>query len=268
MELLLARARALAATGQLPRARRAAGEPRTDAARGIAAEVRLITACAGVEHLLGRHEQAHARLVSAMDGLPDQASAAGVELMIELAMDGFHLMDYRRMSDWAEKALATAQGIVDRPLAAAAAAVLAFANAANGAIAVAETRSTQAAAMVADLSDDQLAVRLDAAVHLSGAELYLDRYPEAEAHAERAMTVGLATGQSELVPLAYSILGQVKLLRGRLTKQATCSTTPSRARDCPATSRPSQETWSTDLSPRLPRVTSTWRWAQRRRTPT
>ena len=72
--------------------------------------------------------------------------------------------------------------------------------------------------MVADLSDDQLAVRLDAAVHLAGAELYLDRYPEAEAHAERAMAVGLATGQSELVPLAYSILGQVKLLRGRLSE--------------------------------------------------
>ena len=72
--------------------------------------------------------------------------------------------------------------------------------------------------MVADLSDDQLALHLDAAVHLAGAELYLDCYPEAEAHAERAMAVGLATGQSELVPLAYSILGQVKLLRGQLAE--------------------------------------------------
>ena len=217
VELLLARARALAATGQFAEAHAALQESLgLMPPEALPLQVRLITACAGVEHLLGRHEQAHARLVSAMDGLPDQASAAGVELMIELAMDGFHLMDYRRMSDWAEKALATAQGIVDRPLATAAAAVLAFANAANGAIAVAETRTTQAAAMVADLSDDQLAVRLDAAVHLSGAELYLDRYPEAEAHAERAMTVGMVTGQTELVPLAYSILGQVRLLRGRL----------------------------------------------------
>jgi ATP/maltotriose-dependent transcriptional regulator MalT len=72
--------------------------------------------------------------------------------------------------------------------------------------------------MVADLPDDQLAVRLDAAVHLSGAELYLDRYREAEAHAERALTVGLVTGQTELVPLAYSILGHVRLLLGRLSE--------------------------------------------------
>ena len=43
---------------------------------------------------------------------------------------------------------------------------------------------------------------------------------EAEAHADRAMAVGLATGQSELVPLAYSILGQVKLLRGQLAEAA------------------------------------------------
>jgi len=85
---------------------------------------------------------------------------------------------------------------------------------------MAETRRREAAAMVADLPDHELALHLDAAVHLAGAELYLDSYQEAEAHADRAMTVGLATGQSELVPLAYSILGQVKLLRGQLTEAA------------------------------------------------
>ena len=58
--------------------------------------------------------------------------------MIALAMDGFHLMDYARMCEWADRALTTAEGIDDRPLAAAAAAVLAFANAANGATAVAD----------------------------------------------------------------------------------------------------------------------------------
>ena len=143
VELLLARARALAATGQFPEGHAALLESlRLVPPDALQIRVRLTTACAGVEHLLGRHDQAHARLVSAMEGLQDPASPAAVELMIELAMDGFHLMDYRRMSEWAEKALTTAQGIDDRPLAAAAAAVLAFANAANGAIAVAETRST------------------------------------------------------------------------------------------------------------------------------
>ena len=76
----------------------------------------------------------------------------------------------------------------------------------------------EAAALVADLDDAELALRLDAAVNLAGAELYLDRYEEAEAHAERALAVARATGQSEFIPLAVSILGQVKLLRGHLAE--------------------------------------------------
>ena len=63
-----------------------------------------------------------------------------------------------------------------------------------------------------------MAQRLDAIANLAGAELYLDRYPESEAHAERALAVARATGQSELIPLADSIRGQVKLLRGKLAE--------------------------------------------------
>ena len=122
------------------------------------------------------------------------------------------------MRTWAERALRTAQPLDDRPLTAAAAALLAFASAASGATADAETHCTEAAVLVADLADDELALRLDAAANLAGAELYLDRYADAGAHAERAMAVGLATGQSEFIPLPYSILGQVKLLRGQLAE--------------------------------------------------
>ena len=221
MELLLARARALAATGQFAQSHSALRESfDLVPPQAVALRVRLTTACAGVEHLLGRHEQAHGRLVSAMERLSEQASPAAAELMIALAMDGFALMDYGRMREWAERAVTTAHTLGDRPLAAAATAVVAFACAADGAIAVAETRRHEAAAMVADLSDHQLALHLDTAVHLGGAELYLDCYQDAEAHADRAIAVGLATGQSELVPLAYSILGQVKLLRGQLAEAA------------------------------------------------
>jgi DNA-binding CsgD family transcriptional regulator len=221
VELLLARAKALAATGQFAQSHSALRESfDLVPPQAVALRVRLTTACAGVEHLLGRHEQAHGRLVSAMERLSEQASPAAAELMIALAMDGFALMDYGRMREWAERAVTTAHTLGDRPLAAAATAVVAFACAADGAIALAETRRHEAAAMVADLSDHQLALHLDTAVHLAGAELYLDCYQDAEAHADRAIAVGLATGQSELVPLAYSILGQVKLLRGQLAEAA------------------------------------------------
>jgi DNA-binding NarL/FixJ family response regulator len=219
VELLLSRARALVATGQFAEGHAALlesiGLVPTEA---VALRVRLTTACAGVEHLLGRHEEAHARLASTVDGLSDPGSSEAATLMIELAMDGFFQMDYELMHEWAERAVSTARPLGDRPLSAAAVAVLAFASAAGGATEEAETHRSEAATLVADLDDAELALRLDAAANLSGAELYLDRYEEAEAHAERALSVARATGQSEFIPLAYSILGQVKLLRGQLAE--------------------------------------------------
>jgi ATP/maltotriose-dependent transcriptional regulator MalT len=219
VELLLARARVLAASGQFAEGHAALLESiGLVPPEAVALRVRLTTACAGIEHLLGRHEDAHARLVRAMEGLHDPASPEAAALMIELAMDGFFLMEYERMRMWAERALRTAQPLGDRPLTAAAAALLAFASAASGATADAETFRAEAAALVDALADEELALRLDAAANLAGAELYLDRYEDAGTHAERAMAVGLATGQSEFIPLPYSILGQVKLLRGQLAE--------------------------------------------------
>ena len=219
VELLLSRARALVATGQFADGHSALletlGLVPTESA---ALRVRLTTACAGVEHLLGRHEEAHARLADAVAGLSDPGSSEAATLMIELAMDGFFRMDYELMHAWAERALSAVQPLDDRPLTAAAVAVLAFASAASGATEEAGTRCSEATALVADLEDSMLAVRLDAAVNLAGAELYLDRYEEAEAHADRALSVARATAQSEFIPLADSIRGQVKLLRGQLAE--------------------------------------------------
>ena len=70
--------------------------------------------------------------------------------MIELAMDGFFRMDYELMREWAERALSTARPLGDRPLTAAAVAVLAFAGATSGATPEAEAHRSEAAALVAD----------------------------------------------------------------------------------------------------------------------
>jgi ATP/maltotriose-dependent transcriptional regulator MalT len=140
--------------------------------------------------------------------------------MVELAMDGFFRMDYGPMREWAGRALSAARPLGDRPLTAAAVAVLAFGNAASGATKGAEKHLVEAAVLVDDLDDDALALRLDAAANLAGAELYLERYEQAAAHSERALSVARKTGQSEYIPLPYSILGQVKLLRGQLVDAA------------------------------------------------
>jgi ATP/maltotriose-dependent transcriptional regulator MalT len=221
VELLLSRARALVATGQFADGHAALLESiGLVPAESLGLRVRLTTACAGVEHLLGRHEEAHARLAGAMDGFAEPGSPEAAALMVELAMDGFFRMDYGRMREWAERALGAARPLGDRPLTAAAVAVLAFGAAASGATEEAKTHLSEAGDLVADLDDDALALRLDAAANLAGAELYLDRYEDAAAHAERALSVARKTGQSEYIPLPYSILGQVKLLCGQLVEAA------------------------------------------------
>ena len=221
VELLLARAGALTATGQFAESHDALLESLDLAPReSLALQTRLTTACAGVEHLLGHHEEAHARLANALNRLPDPGSPEAVALMIELAVDGFYRMEYEPMRDWATQALEAARPLGVNSLTAAAAAVLTLAVAFTGAIAEAEKQRLEAVALVDALSDAELALRLDAASNLAAAELYLDRYEEAGAHAERAMAVGLATDQASIVPFVSPVLGCVRVFRGRLAEAA------------------------------------------------
>jgi ATP/maltotriose-dependent transcriptional regulator MalT len=221
VELLLARAGSLAAIGQFSESHSALLESiALVPGEATAMFVRLTTACAGVEHLLGRHEEAHARLLNALENLEDPGSPEAVALMIELAVDGFYRMEYEPMREWAERALSAVRPLDDRPLTAAALATLAYAAVLTGAMADAETNRWEAAALIDGLSDRDLALRLDAAVHLAAAELDLERFSAAGAHAERAMSVGQATGQSDIVPILVYCLAWVRRRRGELAGSA------------------------------------------------
>ena len=219
VELLMARAGALAASGQYAEAHSILLESMALAPEvPVGARVQLATACAGVEHLLGLHDDAHARLHGALSDLGDSSSPEAVALMLELATDGFFRMEYGPMREWAARALSAARPLQRRSLTAAAAAAAAWAGALDGAIAQAETDRREAAALVDAMSDRELALRLDAAVNLAGAELYLDRFHESGAHAERAISVGRATGQTAVVPMTSSILAWVRMVLGQLTQ--------------------------------------------------
>jgi DNA-binding CsgD family transcriptional regulator len=183
-----------------------------------ALRVRLTTACAGVEHLLGRHEEAHARLLYALENLEYSGSPEAVALMIELAVDGFYRMEYELMYKWAERALSAARPLESQPLTAAALGTLAYAAALSGAMRRADTHRSEAAAIVDALSDQDLALRLDAAVNLAAAELDLERFADAGVHAERAMTVGQATGQSDIVPILVYTVAWVRRRCGELAE--------------------------------------------------
>src|SRR4051794_8579346 len=221
VELLAATATSLAITGRFTEAYEALAESLglLDAA-GSAPRVRLVAACARVEHLLGRHEQAHERLAAALADLPDATGADAVSLMLELAADEVYRLRYQAGQEWAQHAVDAARPIGDPALEAAALATLARALSWGGEPVRGEQVRAEAAAIVDTLTDEDLAGRLDAAVNLASAEIYLDRFLEAAAHAERALAIGRATGQGQLFPGIYATLGVAQCMLGRLTDAA------------------------------------------------
>ena len=221
VELLLARAGALATYGHFVEAHSALLESIDLVPQdAVALRVQLTTACAGVEHLLGHHGHAYTRLTRALDDLAEPDSAEAAALMIELAFDGVHRMEFERIEPWAQRAIHVARPLGDRALTASAAAILAWGTALTGAVDDGEAYRAEAAHLVDELTDQELAARLDSAVNLAGAELYLDRFDDAGTHAERVVAVARQTGQPAYVPFAFMLLAWVRMLRGELADGA------------------------------------------------
>jgi DNA-binding NarL/FixJ family response regulator len=218
--LLLARAGALAAAGHFADSHEALLEAIAIVPEwSRALRTTATTACARVERFLGRYEQAHARLVGALRDLPEPASVESVGLLIEVTLNEFYRSRYEAMHDWAGRAVSAAKELGDAALMAAGFAMSALADAITGSTETARSHRAEAAALVDGLSDDELSLRIDAAAWLAAAELYLDLYPEADAHASRALTLARATGRGD--PFGpYQILPRVWYVRGRLAQAA------------------------------------------------
>jgi DNA-binding NarL/FixJ family response regulator len=219
IELLLPRAEALAATGHFADSHQALLEALAIVpAESIALRARLTARCAGVERLLGRYEQAHARLLSALRSLPDPASDESAALLIELTVNEFYRSRYDAMHDWAGPAVSAARSTGSAALTAATLAISALAYAITGPTDTARSLRAEAAALVDGLSDEELAVRLDAAGWLAAAELYLDLYPAADLHASRVLALGRAIGRADPFFRLYQILPRVWYVRAKLSE--------------------------------------------------
>jgi ATP/maltotriose-dependent transcriptional regulator MalT len=219
--LLVARSAALTAAGRFDDSHSALLEALAivpDDSHALRA--RLARACAGVESNLGHQKQAGDRLASALERLPDQDSPEGVALMLELTVNALWRTRHEAMHEAAERAVEAARRLGDAPMTAAALAELALANSIMGAPDQADSNRSEAAALVDSLSDDELAGHLEAAAWLAGVELYLDRYADGEAHANRALAVARATGQGELFLLLAATLGGLLRQRGKLVEAA------------------------------------------------
>jgi ATP/maltotriose-dependent transcriptional regulator MalT len=219
--LLLARAGALAAAGHFADSHEALLEaiaivPEHE----TALRTTVTTACAGVERFLGRYEQAHARLVRALRVLPEPASAETVELLIELTLNEFYRSKYDTMQHWARRAVGDARMLGDPALTALALAMPALAAAMTGSTETARSQRGEAAALVDELPDDELAIRPEAASWLAAAEIYLDLYAEADVHASRAFALARASGRGDPLFRLYPILPRVWYVRGKLAEAA------------------------------------------------
>lgn len=218
--LLVAHARALAQVGDFTAAREALITALRTKGQTPYVRARMIAGCATAERLLGRYDEARARVRRGLDELPDQAGREGVLLMAELAVDGFLRTDWPLMWEWGRKALAAARTLDDPPALAASTAMAALGDAFAGRIDDAQRHCDAASRLVDALPDEQFAQRVDAGLHLMGAELYLDRLADALRHGQRALDVGRATGQGNLFPILVPALGACYELCGRVPESA------------------------------------------------
>ncbi len=188
-----------------------------------ARRVELIALCAAVEHWLGRHDDAHRRLVRAWEQLPDRTTAAAAALQIELAVDGLYVLDSEQAIGMGRGALEVALAVGDSALVAAAASALCLAEAAAGRIAGAREHRGQALAEIDRLSDAELAPRLEALFYLGWAENYLEHWDDAIAHVDRGIAIARATGEGRLLVPMMLIKGYPFEFGGRLKEAVEVS---------------------------------------------
>ena len=196
----MALAAALRSAGELERSRATVLEaiellPADAAVR----RVELTALCAAVEHWLGRHADAHARLERAWAELPDRSGAAAAALQVELAVDGLYEMDLDGAVQRGRDALGTARAVGDRALHALAASAACLCEAAAGNVDAAREHHADALARVDGLADAELAPRLEALYYLGWAENYLERWADAIRHVDRGIAIARATGEGRLL---------------------------------------------------------------------
>ena len=187
--------------------------------------VELTAWCAATEHWLGRHEDAHQRLLRAWEDLPDRSTAAAAALEIELAVDGLYELDFEQTAEMGHQALATSRALGDRALIAAAASAFCLGETVAGRIDRALECREAARAEVDSLADEELAPRLEALYYLGWAETYLERYADGIGRFERGLEIARATGDGRLViPM---MLGKNFALEmtGRLVEGLECCET-------------------------------------------
>jgi ATP/maltotriose-dependent transcriptional regulator MalT len=190
-------------------------------ADAVAARVSLSARCAGLENLIGRHADAHNRLLATLDSLGDEHPRQVVRLMTELATDAFYRNEYPQILVWADRARELARSLDDRPGYATACSIGAIGSTMIGDVEGVRRRCAEAVPLIdamrnEELANDLLSRTLDP---LAAAFLYADRFDEATRIAERSLTVARAVGQGQVLPILFWT-GVIRTARGDLAGAA------------------------------------------------
>ncbi len=211
IELLIAMATALGGSGRLEASHSALCEVLERLPADAPGRAAIVAYCAAVEHLLGRHREADARLARGHQAIADGTSRDAVALKIELAAGGGYENRAADMERWAEQALAGAERLGDPALVMAAAGQVALARYFLGR--PAGDQLDRAAAGLDAIDDAGLARRLDVGLWIGWTEAVLERHDDAIAHCQRVVDVARATGQG--APLLVTMTAQAwALIRG------------------------------------------------------
>jgi len=216
ISLLIATATALGSSGGLEESAEALGEVLDLLPSHEPARAAVVAYCAGMEHLLGRHSQARARLLEAYQGLADPDSREGVALAIELSGSCAYESAAEEGRCWAQKALAGSRVLGDRPMEAVAAALVSYGGYALGL--PADPELSAASDLAAALDDTLLATRLDLPVYLCFTQMQFERFDAGTALCERAARVSRATGQGAYLAGTMTAKAYGLMLAGRLAE--------------------------------------------------
>lgn len=210
--LTLTRARALGACGQLRESRdllhtlialpdrTGAARHGSDTADGSGVRTAAVVLCAVMERHLGRYSEAVALLRRELHRSPGPSPADAVALGLELGSSAPHDTSYPTVRADVARTLSTARDLGDEAGEACALAVAALGEAYEGDMAAAGGYAHQAGALVDSLPDDDLTGLCEPLARLGWAEAFLERFADAERHADRGLAIARRSGQLYLLP--------------------------------------------------------------------
>jgi len=220
LELLVPLATALGATGELEQSRATLREILTLLGpEGAYVRARVVAVISLVEHMLGDHRSATTLLRDALEDV-DRRSREAAELTHQLAWDHSYRNENEQMALHAARAQEIATALADRPLMAAAGALLGLAHCNLGSLQQAHDAFLAADEIVVALPDEELAGRLDAFILLGWVARVIERFDDGLHHLERGLAISRATGQGSLyVPMLLGV-GMIRLWQGNLSEAA------------------------------------------------